>query len=87
MGWLVGPALAAAVLSGFLLYIYDHFIAAGAHGILSGLARACLAIGAGTAVIAISLLRSFDERTRWIRGKHKEVKSPAKSFIGRFLKP
>lgn len=80
MGWLIGPALAAALLAALILYIYDHIIAAGVHGLFAGVTRVCLAVGVGTSVITVSLLRSFDDRTRWFRHGSKGVGRRPKSF-------
>ena len=80
MGWLTGPALTAVLFAAFVVYIYDHVFVAGAHSLLTGIVRACLAVGVGTSVITVSLLRNFDASTRWFRRGSKEVGKPAKSL-------
>ena len=80
MGWLIGPALAAAMLSAFAMYIYDHFLAAGVHSLFASITRPLIAVGVGTSVITVSLLRGFDDRTRWFRRGSKEGGKREKHF-------
>lgn len=80
MGWLIGPALAAAMVSAFVLYIYDHFIATSAHSLFSSVTRAGLSIGVGAGILMSALLHSFDDGTRWFRRGSKEVGRTAKSL-------
>lgn len=72
MGWLAGPAIAAAMVSLLAVYLYNHVIV-GPHGILSSIAKVGIFVGSFTFVATYSLLHSFDEHTRWLTHRGKEV--------------
>lgn len=80
MGWLIGPTLAAAMLSALALYVYDRVIVASAHGLFSSITRAGLSIGVGASVLMVALLRRFDDSTRRFMSGSKEVGKAAKSL-------
>lgn len=83
MGWLIGPAIAAAMCAGLAVFLYDHVLVATFRGLNNGVARAGLFIGSFAFVAAYSLLRSFDDRTRWLR-RSKEVRRTALPKLKRF---
>ena len=78
MGWLAGPTIVAGICGILVVYIYDHVVT-GPHGIFASIARVALFLGSFAFVATHSLLRSFDDRTRWFRHGSKEVGVPVKS--------